>query len=489
MDMIINRDVAATIPASLAERHQIIPVGREGSTITLAMADTANLFAIDDVRMITHCSIKPMRAGEREIARAISQVYGIRGLAEKGVNQIQADEPPQDRKTAESAPAVRIVNSLITKALQERASDIHIEPIDSHVRVRFRIDGILREMVTFPHAVFPSVVSRIKIMANLDITERRLPQDGRAEIVEQGREVDLRISTMPTISGEKVAIRVLDKGSVVLRVDALGFSAKNQAAFRKLYTQSYGMVIVTGPTGSGKTTTLYSVMNELNTPQKNLITIEDPIEYRLGGINQIQVNQKVGLTFAAGLRSILRQDSNIIMVGEIRDFETAQIAVRAALTGQLVFATLHTNDASGAITRLIDIGVEPYLVSSSLLGVVAQRLVRVICPYCKTSYTPETDSLETSFLEGVCDRNREFFIGKGCMRCSHTGYNGRMAIHEVMSITAPLRDLINQKVSSDELAGMAKRERMTTMRQDGIEKACQGLTTVAEVMRVASSSV
>ena len=489
MDMIINRDVAATIPASLAERHQIIPVGREGSTITLAMADTANLFAIDDVRMITHCSIKPMRAGEREIARAISQVYGIRGLAEKGVNQIQADEPPQDRKTAESAPAVRIVNSLITKALQERASDIHIEPIDSHVRVRFRIDGILREMVTFPHAVFPSVVSRIKIMANLDITERRLPQDGRAEIVEQGREVDLRISTMPTISGEKVAIRVLDKGSVVLRVDALGFSAKNQAAFRKLYTQSYGMVIVTGPTGSGKTTTLYSVMNELNTPQKNLITIEDPIEYRLGGINQIQVNQKVGLTFAAGLRSILRQDSNIIMVGEIRDFETAQIAVRAALTGQLVFATLHTNDASGAITRLIDIGVEPYLVSSSLLGVVAQRLVRVICPYCKTSYAPETDSLETSFLEGVCDRNREFFIGNGCMRCSHTGYNGRMAIHEVMSITAPLRDLINQKVSSDELAGMAKRERMTTMRQDGIEKACQGLTTVAEVMRVASSSV
>lgn len=487
-EIIIDEGVACLIPASLAERHQIIPIRKEGSTIILAMADPSNIFAMDDVRIFTRCNVEPLQAAESEIARSIKQAYGLKKLAGK-VNPFQPERISQERKTAENAPAVDIVNFLITKALQERASDIHVEPLENHVRVRLRIDGILRDIMSFPHTGLSAVVSRIKIMGEMDITEKRLPQDGRAEIVEQGRQVDLRISTMPTIGGEKVAIRLLDKESSFLQLQSIGFSPKNLAAFRSLCFQSYGMVIVTGPTGSGKTTTLYSALNELNTVEKNLITIEDPIEYRLAGINQIQVNHKIGLTFATGLRSILRQDPNVVMVGEIRDLETAQIAVRAALTGQLVFATLHTNDAPGAIIRLVDIGVEPYLVSSSVLGVVAQRLLRIICRHCKTSYIQEADSLEYAFLGEEHNGRGEFFKGTGCVHCGQTGYKGRMAIQEVMTITAPLRTLINRKVSTDELAAMAKNEGMITMRQDGIEKACQGLTTLAEVMRVASSSV
>ena len=454
------------------------------------MVDPTNLFAIDDVNMITGCNVNPVIAAERDIVRAINQAYGIRDLVDKDVNrQRPEDITLSDMETTEDAPVVSIVNSLISQAVKERASDIHIEPLERYIRVRLRIDGVLREVVTFPRTTHAAIVSRIKIMGEMDIAEKRLPQDGRSQTIEQGREIDLRISTAPTILGEKVVIRVLDKQAVVLDVGAIGFSSDNLAQYRMLYAQSYGMVLVTGPTGSGKTTTLYATLTELNTPVKNLITVEDPVEYRLDGINQIQVNQKAGLTFANGLRSILRQDPNVVMVGEIRDLETAQIAVRAALTGQLVFSTLHTNDAAGAVTRLIDMGIEPFLVASSVLGVVAQRLVRLICPDCKIAYNPEPDSFERTFLELKPDDKVQLFKGSGCQHCGQTGYRGRMAIHEVMTITGALRELIENKVSSEEIAAMAKREGMITMRMDGIAKAYQGLTTVAEVMRVAFSSV
>ena len=489
-ELVIDNDVASLIPGALAERYQIIPIRKEGPTITLAMVDPTNLFAIDDVNMITGCNVNPVIAAERDIVRAINQAYGIRDLVDKAVNRLRPEDITlSDMETTEDAPVVSIVNSLISQAVKERASDIHIEPLERYIRVRLRIDGVLREVVTFPRTTHAAIVSRIKIMGEMDISEKRLPQDGRAQTVEQGREIDLRISTTPTILGEKVVIRVLDKQAVVLDVGAIGFSSDNLARYRLLYAQSYGMVLVTGPTGSGKTTTLYATLTELNTPVKNLITVEDPVEYRLDGINQIQVNQKAGLTFANGLRSILRQDPNIVMVGEIRDLETAQIAVRAALTGQLVFSTLHTNDAAGAVTRLIDMGIEPFLVASSVLGVVAQRLVRLICPDCKITYTPEPDSFERTFLELKPDDKVQLFKGRGCQHCGQTGYRGRMAIHEVMTITGALRDLIENKVSSEEMATQAKKEGMITMRMDGIAKAYQGLTTVAEIMRVAFSSV
>ena len=489
-EMVVASDVASLIPGALAERYQIIPIRKEGPTITLAMVDPTNLFAIDDVHMITGCNVSPVIAVERDIVRAINQAYGIRDLVDKAVNRLRPEDVTvSDMETTEDAPVVSIVNSLISQAVKERASDIHIEPLERYIRVRLRIDGVLREVVTFPRTTHAAIVSRIKIMGEMDISEKRLPQDGRAQTVEQGREIDLRISTTPTILGEKVVIRVLDKQAVVLDVGNIGFSRDNLACYRLLYAQSYGMVLVTGPTGSGKTTTLYATLTELNTPVKNIITIEDPVEYRLDGINQIQVNQKAGLTFANGLRSILRQDPNIVMVGEIRDLETAQIAVRSALTGQLVFSTLHTNDAAGAITRLVDMGIEPFLVASSVLGVVAQRLVRLICPDCKISYTPAPDSFERTFLELKPDDKVQLFKGSGCQHCGQTGYRGRMAIHEVMTITGALRELIENKVSSEEMAAQAKKEGMITMRMDGIAKAYQGLTTVAEVMRVAFSSV
>lgn len=489
-ELVIDNDVASLIPGALAERYHIIPIRKEGPTITLAMVDPTNLFAIDDVNMITGCNVNPVIAAERDIVRAINQAYGIRDLVDKAVNRLRPEDVTlSDIETTEDAPVVSIVNSLISQAVKERASDIHIEPLERYIRVRLRIDGVLREVVTFPRTTHAAIVSRIKIMGEMDIAEKRLPQDGRSQTVEQGREIDLRISTAPTILGEKVVIRVLDKQAVVLDVGAIGFSSDNLARYRMLYAQSYGMVLVTGPTGSGKTTTLYATLTELNTPVKNLITVEDPVEYRLDGINQIQVNQKAGLTFANGLRSILRQDPNVVMVGEIRDLETAQIAVRAALTGQLVFSTLHTNDAAGAVTRLIDMGIEPFLVASSVLGVVAQRLVRLICPDCKIAYNPEPDSFERTFLELKPDDKVQLFKGSGCQHCGQTGYRGRMAIHEVMKVTGALRELIENKVSSEEIAAMAKKEGMITMRMDGIAKAYQGQTTVTEVMRVAFSSV
>jgi type IV pilus assembly protein PilB len=487
----VPREIAASIPGSLAERYSVIPIKKEGKKLTLAMVDPTNFFAIDDVRLASGFEVEPVIAAEREILRAIQQSYGVSEMVEKAVSKLKQEDhgPNTEVQTAEDAPVISIVNSLISQAIKERASDIHIEPRDKDVRVRFRVDGVLREVATFPSYTHAAIISRVKIISEMDIAEKRLPQDGRLKVREAGREVDIRVSTLPTILGEKVVLRILDKKAVILDIHGLGFSADNLKRYKQLYSQSYGMILVTGPTGSGKTTTLYSTLTEINAPAKNIITVEDPVEYRLDGINQVQVNHKAGLTFASGLRSILRQDPNIVMVGEIRDMETADIAIRAALTGHLVLSTLHTNDAPGAVTRLIDMDIEPFLVASSVLGVVAQRLVRVICPECKQTYIPGPEASERSFLGIGPQENITLYHGTGCPHCNHTGYRGRLAIHEVMTVSSRVREAVNKRASSDEIGRIAAEEGMVTMRCDGIQKALGGVTTIEEVMRVAYSGL
>ena len=368
-----EKEAVRLVPMSLAERHGIIPIRKKGNRLMVAMVDPTNFFAIDDLRMVTQCEIEPALAVEADIQKAIDQYYGVSDLVEKSVSQIQKDEYTfsTEIETSEDAPVINIVNSLISQAVKTGASDIHLEPQEKGLRVRFRVDGVLREMTSFPKHTQGAIISRVKIISGMDIAEKRSPQDGRIQVQEAGRSVDVRVSSLPTIYGEKIVLRVLDQKASILDVDALGFSVDNLRKFRKMYKHTYGMILITGPTGSGKTTTLYSVLTELNSATQNIITIEDPVEYRLTGINQVQVSNKAGMTFATGLRSILRQDPNIIMVGEIRDRETAEIAIRAALTGHLVLSTLHTNDATGAVTRLVDMGIEPFLVASSVLGVVA----------------------------------------------------------------------------------------------------------------------
>lgn len=483
----INKAAALTIPVQMAEKYKVIPVSKEGRKLTLAMVDPTNFYAIDDVRLLVGCEVVPMIAREKDVLRAISKVYGVNDLVEKAVTRLQPEETlvVEQMQATEDAPMIGIVNSLFSQAVRERASDIHIEPQETILRVRFRIDGVLREFSSFPMNIHAALVSRVKIMGHMDISERRVPQDGRIQIQEAGRTIDIRVSTLPTIYGEKIVMRILDKQGVMLDIGRLGFSDGNLDKYRRLFTQSYGMILITGPTGSGKTTTLYSTLGELSTPAKNVITIEDPVEYRLEGINQVQVNPKTGMTFAGGLRAVLRQDPNIVMVGEIRDGETADIAIRAALTGHLVLSTLHTNDAPGAVSRLLDMDVEPFLVSSSVLGVIAQRLVRVICPKCKQSYAPAPDSPERSFLELAETQEVTLYRGAGCPECGNSGYKGRMSVHEVMPVSSAVRELITQRRSADEIREAAVREGMLCMKDDGIAKALAGRTTVAEVMRVA----
>jgi type IV pilus assembly protein PilB len=483
----VPREVASLIPLALAERYQVVPIKQEGRTITLAMVDPTNIFAIDDVRLASGYNVDVVIATERDVKRIIDQSYGVHDLVQKAVKQMAKEDTPSlaEIETVDDAPVISIVNSIISQAVKDRASDIHVEAQENAVRVRYRIDGVLQEVINFPLHMHAVLVSRIKIMSEMDIAEKRLPQDGRIQITVSGRAIDLRVSTLPTIRGEKVVLRILDQAAVLLAMQSLGFSKKNLSNYKNLYGQSYGMILVTGPTGSGKTTTLYSTLNEISVPGKNVITVEDPVEYRLAGINQVQINPKAGLSFASGLRSILRQDPNIVMVGEIRDAETADIAIRAALTGHLVLSTLHTNDAPGAITRLIDMGIEPFLVTASVLGVVAQRLVRCICPDCKTTYAPPRGSTEQLFLGADFNENQSFYKGTGCARCNHTGYKGRIAIHEVMVVSKEVREAINRRAATDELAQIAVSQGMVRIREDGIAKAQAGLTTVEEVIRVA----
>jgi len=489
----IDPALIKSLPEALIRRHRIVPVQREGNRIIVAMFDPLNVVALDDIRLATGCDVDPVIASQEEIDAAIQKVFGLSFVQDAfGSVQTGEDHPLTsqtlsfgDETGAEDSPVVRLVNTIIRQAINDKASDIHIEPLKEQVRVRFRIDGLLHESSVLPKSVLSSLVTRLKILAHLDIAEKRLPQDGRFQIRYGKNEVDLRVSTLPTVFGEKVVMRLLAKSTNILKIGQLGFDRRNLQVFSAIIRHSYGMILITGPTGSGKTTTLYAVVNELNNKERNIVTIEDPVEYVMPGVNQTQVNNKAGMTFATGLRSILRQDPDVIMIGEIRDSETAAIAVKAATTGHLVLSTLHTNDASGAITRLIDMGVEPFLVASSLVGVICQRLVRVLCPDCKEAYTPAPDSPEREFLGIPAGQPVTLYRPKGCGSCNNIGYRGRSTIEEVLTISNTIRQMAKQRASEQEIKAQARCEGMITMREDGANKALQGITSVKEIMRVA----
>lgn len=493
----IDPELIKFIPEQLIKRHRVVPIKRQGNKLTVAMTDPSNILAIDDLRLIMGCEIEPIAASEKEIEDIIQKHFGLpeidKAFEEFDIQAGPADEQEsvslEEESVVDEAPIVRLVNSIFMQSIHMGASDIHIEPQENGIKVRFRVDGMLREIMELPKKIRNAMISRIKIMADMDIAEKRIPQDGRIQVKSSRKEIDMRCSTLPTIYGEKVVLRLLDKSAMKgYKIEQLGFHPENQNKFINMLKNSYGIILITGPTGSGKTTTLYAALNELNTIEKNIITVEDPVEYILAGINQTQVNVKAGMTFAAGLRSILRQDPDIIMVGEIRDGETAEIAVRAATTGHLVLSTLHTNDAAGSITRLVDMDIEPFLVASSVLGVMAQRLLRKICPDCKAAcQLPTGPSQEREFMGLGPDEPVTVYRGKGCDACGGTGYRGRLAIHELLNVTPALRPLINQRVSADELKAKAVSQGMITLKEDGLYKARQGLTTVEEVMRVAYS--
>ena len=485
----VDPQVLAVLPEMLARRYKMIPVAREGRKLKVAMADPNNLTALDDVRLVTGLDIEVLLAGEREIEAALQRFYGLPEL-ERTFQEFQVveEEALQLEDPAETspdeAPVVRLVNNIIVQAIDEQASDIHIEPGRENVRVRYRVDGMLRSVMQLPRRSRTSIAARIKILAQLNIAEKRVPQDGRIQIKYREREIDLRISVLPTVFGEKVVIRILDRGRRKSGFADLGLTGGNLERFSGLIAATYGMILLVGPTGSGKTTTLYAALEKLNTPERNLVTIEDPVEYILPGVAQSQVAPQARFTFAAGLRSILRQDPDVIMVGEIRDGETAEIAVRAATTGHLVLSTMHTNDAAGAVTRLIDMGVEPFLVASSLLGVMGQRLLRVICRHCREAYRPEPDALERIFLGVGPEADITLYRGRGCGYCGQTGYRGRMAIAEVLAVDARVRQMIVDRATADDIKRAGVAQGMTTLMEDGVAKVMAGLTSVQELMRV-----
>lgn len=492
---LIDPEMAELVPEGLARKYELIPVFKIGNRLTCAMIDPWNVFALDELRMKTNLIIEPAVAEESEIHKALDACYGAKGTIEDVIKSI--DEEAGDLAKAvkdtglgakkledmvEEPVVIKIVNLIIVKAVSEGASDIHIEPEGGMLKTRVRVDGVLHEILSPPKQLQSAVISRIKIMANLDISERRVPQDGRFNVKTGGKDIDIRVSCVPTIHGESIVLRLLDVSSALLGLKEMGFPDDILTSYYKLLTRSYGIILIAGPTGSGKTTTLYASLDKINTIDKKIITIEDPVEYRLAGIRQIQVNPKVNLTFASGLRSMLRQDPDIMMVGEIRDSEAAEIAIQAALTGHLVFSTLHTNDAPSAITRLVDMGTEPFLVSASVIAVLAQRLIRTICADCKEEYMPLPEALKDMGLSGGA---KEIFCrGKGCPKCLDTGYKGRIGIFELMTIDDSLRSLITAKTPLEEVRKKVRASGMRSLKEDGIDKIKQGLTTVEEVLRV-----
>lgn len=497
----LDPELARLIPEHLAQRYKVIPVGQQDNRLTLAMVDPLNVIALDDIRLITGFDIDPVISTEDAITKALNGQFGVTAIAEvEGtVKDISAtDFGPMDfddageeevsldklKEMVDEAPIVRVVNLIISQAINDKASDIHIEPESKSVKVRYRVDGVLHEVMTPPKHIQAPMVSRIKIMAAMDIAERRIPQDGKIHLTHDGREYDLRVSTVPTVHGEKTVMRILDKGSVQLGLNKLGFYDDNLVLWESIVEKPYGMLLVTGPTGSGKSTTLYSCLNKLNKGDRNLMTCEDPVEYQIAGINQVQTNNKAGLTFAKALKSFLRQDPDIIMVGEIRDGETAKIAVEAALTGHLMLSTLHTNDACGAISRLVEMGVEPFLVSSALIGVLAQRLARNICPNCKESYRPPAEAIRKFGMTVYGDSDINFHRGRGCDHCKGTGYRGRTGIHEVLQITERVRAMVLMRASTAEIRQAAVEDGMRTMQDDAVKKVLDGVTSMEECMRV-----
>ncbi len=498
----ISPEIIEQVPESLARQHQLIPVSQTGNTLTIGMADPLNIMAIDDLRMLTGHDIEIIVGLRSEVSRALDKYYGGQDAAaeevfeellseqigDEGIEVLETQGEIEDianlRTEAEEAPIIRLVNIVLINALSDGASDIHIEPFEKTIRIRNRIDGVLQDTKSPPKQVQCALISRLKIMADLNIAEHRVPQDGRFRIKYKGREVDFRMSTLPTQYGEKVVLRILDKGNLALELEKLGFEEHPFAALTQALQEPHGMILVTGPTGSGKTTTLYSALHVLNTIERNLVTVEDPVEYDLYGINQVQTHADIGLSFASGLRSILRQDPDIVMVGEIRDEETADIAVKAALTGHLVLSTLHTNDAAGVPPRLIDMGVEPFLVSSSLLVASAQRLLRQICGHCKEPVKVTEEILER--IAGNPDglEKSTFYRGRGCKKCGKSGYKGRLAVIEVMINNDEIRQLIMERASGATIKAAAVKAEMHTLRRNALAKAVKGLTSLEEVLRV-----
>ncbi len=483
------------IGAEEAERLKVIPLFKVGDTLTVAMAEPQSLPAIDRLKQLTGLKIRPVLALEANILEFIKK-YGsgevdvnafLTSLAESDVEVVEResidDGPTTDLdKMIAGSPIINLVNIALLTAVKDKASDIHIEPEKRGTRIRYRIDGVLRDLMKPPQGMHAAIVSRVKVIGKMDIAEKRLPQEGRVRIVAEGREIDLRVSSMPTLLGEKIVVRVLDKANLKVRLEDLGFRAESLTAFKRFLEQSHGMALVTGPTGSGKTTTLYSALDLLRSPEVNLLTVEDPVEYQLDLVNQIQVNESIGLTFARALRSILRQDPDVIMVGEIRDQETARVAVQAALTGHLVLATLHTNDAPGAVARLVDMGIETYLLSGALNGAVAQRLARTICPHCATKYYPAEHVLRDAGL--IHEVGRAFRKGAGCQRCHDSGFQGRMGIYEVFEVTPEIRRMIHHARPTHELRAAMKKNGGLTLREEGVLLALDGKTSLEEVLRV-----
>ncbi|MGF9824750.1 GspE/PulE family protein [Brevibacillus agri] len=484
--MRLDPSLSAIVPEELARRHSLVPLKKEENKLTVAMVDPLDYYAIDELRMSTGFVINVVIATRDEIQRAISRMYSMQGSVQELMEGIEVPEDLEEARIFDdNSPIVRLVNQMFEQAVQLRASDIHIEPMEDGIRVRFRIDGLMRTERVLPRHMQGMLTARLKIMANLNIAERRMPQDGRVQMNVDFKEIDIRMSTLPTIYGEKIVMRLLDLTNALVEMSQLGLSKRNLAMFQELVTMSNGIVLVTGPTGSGKSTTLYSALNHLNSEHVNIITVEDPVEYQLDGINQVQVNENIGMSFASALRSILRQDPDIIMVGEIRDKETAEIAIRAALTGHSVFSTLHTNDAVSSITRLVDMGIPSFLIASSVHGVLAQRLVRRICKDCKQEYQASEQEKKLFAQKGL--NVETLWRGKGCASCQMTGYRGRIAVHEVFKIDDTIRSMLIQNLPSHEYKKYAMKNGMVLLFDDGLLKVKQGITTMEEIYRISVS--
>jgi type IV pilus assembly protein PilB len=488
-DYPLDGAAVASVPAAVCRRYNALPIGYEDGRLLVAMSDPANVFAIDDIRSLTGAEVKPVVATKSDVTAAINRVHRADGdlddLTMAFDNTDEEDDLSTLKDVVEDAPIVKFVNLLITQAIQDRASDIHIEPTERDLRVRFRIDGVLHEIMRSPKNIQSGVISRLKIMSDINIAERRVPQDGRLSVTVNQKKIDLRVATLPTVWGEKVVMRVLDNSTAMLRLSDLGFRDENYERYAVSFTKPYGMILVTGPTGSGKSTTLYATLNIVSKPEINVITVEDPVEYRIPGINQVQTNTKAGLTFASALRSILRSDPDVVLIGEVRDHETAQIAIEAALTGHLVLSTLHTNDAPSAITRLVEMGIEPFLVGSALDCILAQRLARRLCSKCREAYTPEAETLRQArfpWVEG--EPPPTLYRAVGCSACAKTGYKGRLALHEVMPVSEDIERLAVERASAVVIAQVAREQGMTTLRDDGMAKVLDGVTTLEEILRV-----
>jgi len=501
-DKQIDKELFKLVPHHLLQRWKAIPVGRNGSRLTVAMVNPLDVYAIDQMRLVAGIDIESVIATAEDIASLLGQSMSTREeigaalqeMSEEiggGDGDVQVAEKNREedvsldrlREMLEDAPVVRLVNLVIRQAVRDKASDIHIQPEQNRVRVRYRIDGMLHDVMSVPKRVQAPLVSRIKVMGDMDIAEKRAPQDGRISLRVAGREFDFRVSTNPGVNGEKVVMRILDKRGVQANLGSLGLPRVILDDFEALINHSYGIITVTGPTGSGKSTTLYSVLNQINSPEKNILTIEDPVEYQLAGLTQTQVNTRAGVTFAGALRTFLRQDPDVILVGEIRDAETALIATEAALTGHLVFSTLHTNDAPSAVARMLEMGIEPFLISSAVIGVLAQRLVRVICPECKESYTPPVEAFRRLNLAMDLD-SVTFYRGRGCDRCRQSGYRGRIGVFELMMVSDSIRELVLKKAPAHRIREEALQAGMVTLKQDAMQKVLEGITTMEEALRI-----